>query len=158
MNKTLGLITLIILLLAFVIMFIEGVINEKKRKKQIEYELDHPKAPEESEYRVRVAEMKCSTVTRGTSQHPVSDKEFYVLFEEIDDDKNATSRAIPVYINQEIYQSLEVGKCGFIAFTGDAFIGFVDDKEKGSEATEEITEATEGIADTIAKATEKSAE
>ena len=158
MNETFGLVTLIILLLTFAVMFVEAVISDRKRKKQIEYELDHPKAPEESEYRVRVAEMKCSAVTRGSSHHPVSDKEFYVLFEEIDDDKNATGNALPLYINEETYQTLEVGKCGHIAFTGDAFIGFVDDKEKGSEATEEITEATEGIADTIAKATEKSAE
>lgn len=152
MNETFGLVTLIILLLTFAVMFVEAVISDRKRKKQIEYELDHPKAPEESEYRVRVAEMKCSTVTRGSSHHPVSDKEFYVLFEEIDDDKNATGNALPLYINEETYQTLEVGKCGHIAFTGDAFIGFIEDEEKSESASEkEAVDITEENTDNEAE-------
>ena len=109
----------------WVVFFIYAAKSDKKRKKQIEYELDHPTFPIEQEYYVRVSDMKCGTVMTGSAKHPVSQRNFYVIFDMMDDDGEVIGEPITIDLDEDTYLSLQVGMTGHIALAEDVFLGFI---------------------------------
>ena len=112
-------------IIGLIIYALRGTKSDRERKKQIEYELDHPTFPIEQEYHVRVSDMKCGTVMTGSSKHPVSQKKVYAVFDIIDDEGEVIGEPITIDIDEDTYLSLQVGMTGHIALAEDVFLGFI---------------------------------
>ncbi len=120
-------------IIVLIIYALRGTKSDRERKKQIEYELDHPTFPVEQEYHVRVSDMKCGTVMSGSSKHPVSRKEFYVRFDILDGDGEVMGEPMTLILDEDTYLSLETGMTGHVALSGDVFLGFIPEEDGEQE-------------------------
>ncbi len=103
----------------------------KKERKKAELELESIKAPIEQEFFVRVSDMRCTVNRSNSAKNPVAQKEFYVLFDILNDEQSDPCDQMTLILDEDTYKSLEIGMTGYIALSGDAFLGFVPEGENG---------------------------
>ena len=103
-----------------------GVADYAKRKKLLEYELEHPRAPIEYEYHVIIKDLRCTVVTSKNLKCPVAQKYFLVSYEILDSDEN--DKAGSISVDEETYNYLDIGMTGYMAFINDNFFAFTADE------------------------------
>ncbi|MBQ2862690.1 MAG: hypothetical protein IJE84_00775 [Clostridia bacterium] len=112
-----------------ILVTIIGVSDHTKRKKQLEYELEHPQSPLEYEFHVKITDLKCTILTSENIKRPAAEKCFLVYYEKLDSDFDEEDKIGCTSVDQETYDSLKIGTTGHLAFTNDIFFGFTKDEE-----------------------------
>ena len=110
-----------------ILLTIIGASDYAKRKKQLEYELEHPQAPIEYEYHVKIKDLKCTVITSENLKRPVAEKCFLVSYEILDSDLDEEDKVGFTSVDEETYNYLNIGMTGYMAFTNDIFFGFTAD-------------------------------